>query len=267
MNLQPVKHHEPVTILMVPYDQYSSFPKAVDNLFKATTHPFKLIVVEGNAPEDVRHELEKRKKKHRNIQIIYSAHTPRMAEAFNLGLVHIRTRHAFLMHNQLLVRPGWLSGLIEHVKTRTGVLYPHVRGADGGPFALLHALLATRELLDEIGLFDESVGTPLLGIDLENRLKTKGVPVHRDPATVLEYQAPEALKKGPDRTFFQHQWDDPHAHRTLAYLKQKWGSAPEQSRYLEWLAKKRSVRHRPVFVLPLTNANGLKKFMQALRLA
>ena len=250
MNLRPSRTHEPVTVLMVPFDRYSVFPKAVDSLFKETAHPFKLILVEGNAPEDVRHELEKRKKKYKNIQILYSSHHPRMAEAFNMGLVHVRTPHAFLMHNHLQVTPGWLSGLIEHAPAKNNILMPYVSNTNGTPFSFLHAFLASKELLDEIGLFDESVGTPFWGIDLENRLRSKNVGIIRDPAAVLDYQGP-AILKGADLKLFQHQWDDPHTRQTLAYMKQKWGAAPEEAKYLEWLEKKRSTaRFKASPILP-----------------
>ena len=220
-----------------------------------------------NASQELR--LEKRKKKHKNMQIIYSARPLRMAEAFNLGLVHIRTRHAFLMHNHLFVTPGWLSNLIEQAKSREGVICPYVSPMDTAPFPMLHAFLATKQLLDGIGLFDESVGTPLLGADLENRLKAIGVPMHRDPYTLLEYQTSALPKKGADSKFFEHQWDDPHAHQTLAYLKQKWGSAPEELKYLEWLTKKKaSAKRKPVFALsawslPLASAKLIQVLHRA----
>ena len=248
MNLRPSRSHEPVTIVMVPFDRYSVFPGTVDNLFKETSFPFKLVIVEGNAPEDIRHELEKRRKKHKNIQVIYSSRHLRMAEAFNIGIVHVRTPHAFLMHNHLLVTPGWLSELMRQTPAKDRLLSPYVGNTNGTPFSFLHAFLASRELLDEIGLFDESVGTPFWGIDLENRLKAQHVAIERHPSSILEYQGPAVLK-GADLKLFQHQWDDPHTRQTLAYMKQKWGSAPEESKYLEWLDKKRSTaRFKPVQV-------------------
>ena len=221
---------------MVPLDRYSVFPRAIDALYKETRLPFKLIVVEGNASENMRYEIEKRKQKYKNIQIVYTDHHPRLAEAFNLGLVHIRTKHAFLMHNGLVVTPGWLENLMEQAKAREGVLCPYVSNAQDPP-SFVHALLVTKELLNDIGLFDESIGTALMGMDLINRLKAKGIPVHRDPYTVLECPVDAAPKNG-DRQFFAHQWDDPHARQTLAYLKQKWGVAPDEIKYLEWLEKR-----------------------------
>lgn len=254
MNLKP-ESKEPVTILMVPFDRYTEFPKSVDAVLKDTSYPFRLVVIEGGAPEAVRHELEKRKKEHKNVQILYSDRPLRMAAAFNMGLVHVRTQRAVLMHNKLHVTPGWLQSLVLESESKDGVILPHIDHANGVPFTFMHAFLAKRALLEEIGLFDESVGTPFWGVDLENRLKSKGVPIRREPAAVLEYRSSKSVLKRTDRDLFLYQWDDPHAHQTLAYLKQKWGSAPQESEYHAWLTKKRQLtRPRqaiPVQALPL----------------
>ena len=175
-----------------------------------------------------------------------------------MGLVHVRTPHAFLMHNHLAVTPGWLSALMEHAPAKDSILMPYVSNTNGTPFSFLHTFLASKELLDEIGLFDESVGTPFWGIDLENRLKSKKVAMTREPASVLEYQGPAVLK-GADLRLFLHQWDDPHTRQTLAYMKQKWGMAPEEAKYLEWLEKKRSTARYKVSPIlpPMTLASAM----------
>jgi glycosyltransferase involved in cell wall biosynthesis len=175
---------------MVPFGRYSIFPRSVDSLFKETSRPFKLILVEGNAPEHVRHELEKRKKKYKNIQILYSSHHPRMAEAFNLGLVHVRTEHVFLMHNHLFVTPGWLSELTEHIPSGSFVRMPYVSHSNGTPYSFLNAFLTSKRLLDEMGL-----------TDLEGRLKAKNIPIEHCPASVLDFRGHAPLKGAPMKLF------------------------------------------------------------------
>jgi glycosyltransferase involved in cell wall biosynthesis len=298
MHLQPAKIHEPVTILMVPFDQYSVFPSSVDFLFKETRYPFNLIIVEGNAPDNIRHELERKQDRHKNIKIIYSNHRPRMAQAFNLGLAHIRTPHVFFMHNSLRVTPGWLPNLMEMAKHKTGVICPYVSYAPQEHFQRsfadypvtfsqnrikethevdMHGFLITKELLAQIGEFDEMVSTPFVGVDLGNKLKAKDIQIHRDPYTVMEYQAPVSFK-GADLKLFKHQWDDQHTRKTLAYLNEKWGVSLDEGKYLEWLDKKRSLcQKKPIFVLPAGPQEtpirinipklGFKKFLQVLRRA
>lgn len=284
---------------MIPFDQYSVFPSSIDALYKETSYPFKLIVIEGNAPDNIRHELERRQKKYHNFKIIYSNHRPRMAEAFNLGLAHIRTSRAFFMHNNLRVTPGWLSNLMELAKHQTGVICPYVSYAPGnlaqphpGDYPVtfsqgrvketnevdMHGFLITRQILRELGDFDESVSTPLVGVDLGHRLRTKEILVNRDPYTVIEYLAPTVFK-GADLQLFKHQWDDEHTRRTLAYLSGKWSISLDEKKYLEWLARKRSLCEKKPALFPPAGLRerfqrmddepklGLKKFIQTLRRA
>jgi hypothetical protein len=286
MKLSPTKSQEPVTILMIPLDQYSVFPKSVDAVFKETHYPFKLIVIEGNAPVKIRYELEERQKKNSNFKIIYSNHRPRMAEAFNLGLPHIRTSRAFFMHNNIRVTADWLSRLVTLTKHHTGVICPHISYA-GNPFFQervpeTHEIdprgfLITKELLKEIGEFDESVITPLLAMDLRNLFRTKNILVYRDPHTIMEHLTPGPLK-GSDLQFFKHQWNDEHSHETLAYWSKKWSVALDERKYSDWLAKKgSSVAKKPVFFFPSGQPTTLirigepkldfKKFIEVLRRA
>jgi hypothetical protein len=166
------------------------------------------------------------------------------------------------MHNKLRVTQGWLPNLVLEAESKDGLICPHIDHTNGMPFSFLHAFLAKKSLLDEIGLFDESVGTPFWGVDLENRLKAKGVPVHRDLSSVLEYQSSKTQLKKADRELFQYQWDDPHAYQTLAYLKQKWGVSPEEAKYLQWLSKKRAVAHpKPAFSLPAAPLFSMAKLV------
>jgi glycosyltransferase involved in cell wall biosynthesis len=264
MNLKPPVHHDPVTIIMVPFDGYSHFTKAIDSLYDSTGYPFKLIVVEGGAPEYVRHELEKKRQKHKNMQIIYTDHAPRMAEAYNLGIVHVRTKQAVLLHSQIDFKPGWLGELADTSRKKGGLICPYVGNTNGMPFSFVHAFIVNKSVLDKIGLFDESVATPFWGLDLENRLKAQGIKMHRDLHIELEYRQSGPVRNG-DLKLFRHQWDDPHAHRSLVYLKQKWGSAPEETKYLHLLSKKKAMaRQKPAFAVPVPRFAAPAKLFQAL---
>ncbi len=279
MHLHPVKLHEPVTILMVPLDQYSAFPGAVDAVLKETRLPFELILIEGNAPESIRHKLEQRKKSHKNIKIIYSAHRPRMAEAFNLGLVHIRTRIAFFTHNNVRATSLWLEHLLKQAKDNPGVVCPYVARHENTvrernlPEVDMNGFLVTKELLHLIDSFDENVSVPLLGLDLGQQLKKHGVAIHRDPFTVLEYE-PASFSKLFDLKFFQHQWNEKHVRESVHYMRKKWTLKLHEFKYVEWLQKRKHVlQKRPMEVTfgwhDMPPSLGfpkvsLQKFLQAL---
>ena len=278
MNLQPAKKHESVTILLVPYDGYSAFPRAVDSILRETRLPFELIIVEGGAPETIRCDLEKRKERRKNIKIIYSNHRPRLAEAFNLGLPHIRTAKAFLMHNNLTATPQWLETLTQHAVDRPGVICPFVPSECGEhpkePFDRdMHGFLITRETLTHLGRFDEKVASPLLGLDLAHWLQKQGVSIHRDPYTVL-HNTVQKRPKPYDLKMLQRQWDEKQLRESITYLSEKWGVKLQESKYLSWLQdkkrpqqKSRAQRALVWQELPMHHKFpklSLQKFLQAL---
>lgn len=244
MNLRPIKQHEPVTILMVPMDQYSVFPAAVDAVLKETRLPFEFVIVEGGAPEPIRLKLQRRQKHHKHMKIIYSAHRPRMAEAFNLGLPHIRTRVAFLMNNNVRVTPLWLEHLLERAKENPGLVCPYI--TDHEPMVKekdlsevdMSGFLVTQETLRSLGEFDEKVSVPLLGLDLAQKCKKSGVVIHRDPLTVLEYKS-ALFPKSTDLKFFQHQWNEKHVRESVSHIHHKWGLKLNESKYLGWVQKRK----------------------------
>jgi hypothetical protein len=279
MNLHPPKTHECVTIVLVALDQYSPFLSALDSILKETRLPYELIIVEGNAPESVRLKIERKKRGRKNIKIIYSTHHPRMAEAFNLALPHIRTRLAFFMNNNVRVTPLWLEHLLDHAKNHPGVACPSVAyretsaHPEGLPEVDMNGFLATREVLRCLGEFDLKVSTPLLGLDLAQHFKAHGIGVHAATLSVIEYE-PARFPNSSDLKLFQHQWNEKHLRDSVHHMRGKWGLHLEESRYVLWVQKRNHyLQKRPTDAsfgwqeLPLQAAFpkvSLKKFLQIL---
>ncbi|HLD49816.1 MAG TPA: glycosyltransferase, partial [bacterium] len=101
-----------LTVIMVPFERFSPFAKAVDDLYKTMDVPFNLIVIEGNAPESVRASLEKCQRKHKNITIIYSNHQTSIGAAINLAVPHLKTKYAFIIDNDVRIPRGAMSSLL-----------------------------------------------------------------------------------------------------------------------------------------------------------
>ncbi len=278
MNLKPKKNNpDPVTIVMIPFDQYSVFAKAVRNLFQRTKESFELILVEGNAPPAVRMDLEALKLKHKNIKIIYSGHRPRMAEAFNLALPHIRTERAFFMHNDVQVTSGWLNALLSFAALNKGVVcpkieilhkdkyldphmgYPATFSSSLSDFEVsgvnMHAFLLDKDILNRVESFDEKVGTALVGLELTEIMKKNSICIHQAPLT-MHYEPP-ALAKPHDLALFAHQWNEAHMRASLTYLKKKWGLDIPEKKYLGWLNRKKALcEKKPFFLLPSLEKAG-----------
>lgn len=253
------KKQESVSVVMIPFDQYEIFPKAVDLLYEETRHPFQLIVVEGNSSELVRQTLEKKKQTKKNMKIIYTSHHPTMAQAYNLGLQQSRTAYTVFMHNNLLATPEWLSHLAKAALRRSGVVSPYVSTigyANGkasnyllscrGTFHPLpesdldlHTFWAPTAVLKEIGGFDESLGTAFQWIDLTLRLKQSGVAIARDPYTFVEFYPPKKIKSL--ETKLRHaQWNGFSLRENIAYIGQKYGITVDESKLAQWLHQRQN---------------------------
>ncbi len=243
--------HERVTIVMVPYEQYSTFPTAVDTLYENTHHPFSLIVVEGNAPDSVRSALEKRKKHHKDVKIIYTNHLPLAGEARNLALPHIKTNWVFFMDNDVRVTPRWLSGLIHTAKeTKAEIVCPAILNTQNPIYTLhsadmlqessdinIHGFLITKNALNLIGEFDENTSSFTLGLDLSLKARAKNIEIRHDAKTCLKRNFVFSGKP-QDMKLFHRQWDPEYHKKSLVSLKQRWDIQLDERKYLDWLQNK-----------------------------
>ncbi len=299
MNLKPKKNHPyPITIVMIPFDQYSIFPKAVRDLMHSTHQPFELVIIEGNAPHQVRLDLEAIKHKHKNIKIIYSNHRPRMAEAFNLAMPHIRTEYAFFMHNDVRVKGGWLDTLMTFALSHPAVICPKIEVLHkdkyldpyiGYPATFspavyeydpssinMHAFLMDKKTRQLIEAFDEKIGTALVGIELTEFMKQNSIEIKQAP--ILLHYEPPTLSKGQDLALFTNQWKETHTQETLSHLQKKWNVAIPIKMYTHWLGRKKALSEKkPFFLMPTIDRSGpyiigapkinLKRFIDVLKQA
>ena len=244
-------NNDRVTIVMVPYEQYSAFPKAIDALYRYTKHPFDLIIIEGNAPDFIRSVLEKREKYHGNIRIIYTNHQPLAGEARNLALPYLRNPFAFFMDNDVCVTAGWLANLVRCLKeTGAEIVYPSILNTQNPTYILnsgnalqenmdinVHGFLITKKALEHIDGFDENTSSFILGLDLGLKAKAKNIEVHKDAKTCLKRDFAFSGKT-QDIRLFHRQWDAEYHQRSLAYLKQKWAIELDERKYMDWLTNK-----------------------------
>ena len=264
---------ERATIVMVPYEQYSTFPRAVDALYHHTDHPFNLIVVEGNAPDAIKSALEKRTQFHKNIKIIYTNHQPLAGEAYNLARPHLRTSWTFFMHNDLRVTTGWLSKLIESAKARNAeIVCPAIEGAEDPAHTpdMDHVLqsisginmrgfLISKKALEKLGGFEENISAFMNGLDLSLKAKNHGFLTFIDTDTVLKRNFPPS-NKSSDLPLFNSQWDKELAKKSFGYFREKWNLDLDEKSYLHWLEYK---RERPAQTSSLSFLRGFGNDLQS----
>lgn len=257
--------HKTLTIIMAPYENYSIFPQAVDHLYKNIDIPFNLIVVEGNAPEPIRLALEKRQRKHGNMSIIYTNHCPHLANAFNLALMHFKTRFALFTDNGIRFPKGSIENLVNSVKINpTDVVVPEsslihrkLRTFNGNGKSVCRSIktvgmrpcfLVSQDLVSGIGKLFGEFSTPYtFGIDLFYRLKSRGVSFIEEKNFKVEASLPPSVRS-LDKPLLRLQWSRERLASSIAHLGKSWGIEIEEDQmFLSWLDLKFQEVEKPDF--------------------
>lgn len=231
--------HKEITLIMVPYERYSTFPKAVDELYKTLEIPFNLIVVEGNAPEEIRIQLEKRQRQHGNMTIIYTNHCPALANAFNLALPHFKTPYALFFDNEMRLPKGMVEKLLEGARShQSAVLCPQESMVERQVVAMNHndyeisntlrapglrpCFLIQQEAVNGMGKFFDEFSSPYtLGVDLMYRLRSKGLNASEYEGVKIETRANAPLRPS-DMPIFRAQWNRERVVHSVEQLEKKW---------------------------------------------
>ena len=102
---------EPLSIVVVPRDRFSTTAKCLDALLAHTPEPYELIVVLGGASKKTEEALTRRYQGRARFQFEPEFLGP--ARSRNIALKSIKTRLAVLMENDVIVRKGWLEPLLK----------------------------------------------------------------------------------------------------------------------------------------------------------
>jgi GT2 family glycosyltransferase len=101
-----------ITIVMVPRERYSGIAKAIETLYEHTENAqFKLVVVDGGLPENVRTFIE-RESHDRGFMFIHKDYPLTPNEARNIGLKHVKTTYVVFADNDVQFTPNWLPPLV-----------------------------------------------------------------------------------------------------------------------------------------------------------
>jgi hypothetical protein len=261
-----------LTVIMIPYERFSPFAKAVDDLYKAIDVPFNLIVVEGNAPDSVRSQLEKRRRKHKNIQIVYSNRPTSIGAAINLAAPHLKTKYAFIIDNEVRVPRGAMKQLLQFAgENDYGIVCPQSYGVfpkgaketavktDIRNLGIRTCFLMTRDALTKLGKFDENATPLTVGIDIRMAAEELGISVCNETATRME-MADEHLLWPMDASLHSFQWDAERVQQAFSSLEKKWGISLSGEDYVLWLErKKRDLQESKNVLMLLLNVVGKLK--------
>ena len=245
-----------LTVIMIPFERFSSVPKAVDRLYRSIDVPFNLIVIEGNSPESVRHSLEKRRRRHNNITIIYSEHQVSIGSAINLATPHLNTPYAFIMDADVRVPRASMPHMLRCAKdNQHGIVCPDnyvvpheidIRSDEGilgrkiiKSFGVRTCFLISQEAIQKLGKFDEIMTPCTAGIDIRMAADACGVSVCTDAAMSMESDQEEQLIWPIDASFHSFQWNQERVNQSFENLEKKWGISLRMQDYSVWLNQKK----------------------------
>jgi GT2 family glycosyltransferase len=100
------------TIVAVPRERFSKAQEALESLLENTDSPFELVYVDGGSPHGLRRWLERRAQE-REFRLLHVDRYLTPNEARNIGLREVSTEYVVFIDNDVLVRPGWLTKLVE----------------------------------------------------------------------------------------------------------------------------------------------------------
>jgi GT2 family glycosyltransferase/tetratricopeptide (TPR) repeat protein len=185
------KGNELASILILCCNQLESTRRFLDSLLRQTRTPYEVILIDNGSTDGTAAYLEefRRRPGPARVEIIHNGTNLGFARGCNQALARARGRYLVFLHNDSVVTPGWLDGLIRwsiHDWPNIGLVGPVTNGApepqgiradyqnlEGlDPFAARRrreftgrvlpvkrltsfCLLARREVMDQIGPFDE----------------------------------------------------------------------------------------------------------------
>ena len=120
------KINEPiVTVVVVPRESFNMFCEVVKRIYDLTPPIFKMIIMEGNAPQKVRNQLQEIAGKHSDCKIVYSDRWRYPHELVNQVIPMIDTPYVVFIDNDVEVLEGWLENLIATAeKEKVGCVHP-----------------------------------------------------------------------------------------------------------------------------------------------
>ncbi|MGB9804041.1 MAG: glycosyltransferase family 2 protein [Desulfofundulus sp.] len=104
---------EPLTTIVIPVRNQLHFTRrCLESIFKYTPEPVEVMVVDNGSTDGTREYLQALT----GVRVLMNNRNVGFAAACNRGLAVARGEYLLLLNNDVLVTPGWLTGLISHLK-------------------------------------------------------------------------------------------------------------------------------------------------------
>jgi len=181
------------SIIILTYNQLEYTKKCVKSIEKQTPEPHEIVFVDNGSTDGTVKWLKAQVRANNNYKLIENKENLGFAKGCNQGIEAASGEYILLLNNDVVVTEGWLSGMLECLKTspNIGIVGPmtnNISGLQQVPNAnytsinLMHdysksfkekyrhrrilssrivgfCMLFRRSLVDKIGLLDDSFGT------------------------------------------------------------------------------------------------------------
>jgi hypothetical protein len=249
------------TIVFVFRERLSPTLACLQHLLRTTPGPYKLICVDGGAPESISASLRELASRH-GFTLIRSEDYLSPNESRNLALTHVQTRYVVFVDNDVKVSQDWLDPLVRcaeetgawlvaplYMESFKGELRVHMFGGtvrvrdeggrpayfekhnleheflNGEPQATdlieFHTLLMNMHAYRSLGPLDEKLFSCAEHADLSLTVKNAGKQIYLEPSSVITYEIPDRLDV-IDREYFALRWSEAWTGASLERLAEKY---------------------------------------------
>ena len=112
------------TIIITPRERYSQYPGSLRSLFSTIPRETPVIVIDANAPDEVRREMRKINEE-RPFEHIETDEILLAPQVRNMGYKRVKTKYTCYCDNDLEYTPGWLEALEQNAEaTGAGAVAP-----------------------------------------------------------------------------------------------------------------------------------------------
>ena len=209
---------ELVSIIILNYNGNEFLENCIESIFRETEQKFELIIVDNNSPDK---SGEKLSKKYESCKFILNQKNVGVSEGLNIGIRNASGSHIILLNNDLIVAPKWLDYLFEAYEEKGDGLYQpkflkmkdkkiidsagnlinifgfgfsREKGKKDNlqyntieeiGFAAGTCLFCSKEIFDEIGLFDEKLFAYNEDLDFGWRAKLSNYKSYYVPKSIV----------------------------------------------------------------------------------
>jgi glycosyltransferase involved in cell wall biosynthesis len=272
-----------IVIGVIPRERFALTGEVLRRITRCTREPHRLIVVDCAMPECYRHEIETIVDDIPRAEILHIGRYLLPNESRNRVIEASREEYVCLIDNDVLVKPGWLSALIDALEGESaGVARPYVieglrhhfdptlgplEFTTGVPSQRVRVTRPTRrEEFDPRGgrrlvewmemhclLFRrtalDQIGLldPELNtrehVDLALSLRAAGITTVFQPASQVRFVPPPPIQ-AEERPFFSFRWDLDRAIASHSRIKSRWNLVGHRLN-LRWLRERHWRTSRP----------------------